>query len=471
MDPSFASAAPGQVFAQPGETLDSLPDALFHHIELRVRTEEAVGGGSATREILKYSARAADLSGVDVFLGHEAGEGGEANRVRPFLRVGKQTVEGQWFWLKSPAAGNAPVSIVDALGGGAEEAAGTATAESIELDFANPDGSGETIVRELFDRVGKQRRKAGAAPTGDQVAAATASLSLADFTTSVYDLFFTTGALDAGHLAHLAPPAPRRPDGFDVAAGLHRVGVTYTAASDALTSRVVSRSGAVTRLYLGTPRVAIVELATVNGMPRLGLDLRRERVRAAIPGFRREQLFLAQVFRGIVDGTLERVVVGATAGGAQAGPRDAVFGTSLLFELAQAQKISPVLVTPDRPTLREDLPEDGRARIEEALAEGNLVIAPERPIQFAGARRHAWWQIEPRYGATTAVTDEGLHQAVVEGTVVRTENRTYVFFRTGNGANASEQWFVFSNDAHAQTFFNAMIDRFAQAGIEGLWVL
>jgi len=472
MDPSFASAQPGQVFAEPGERFDSLPEAMYHHIELRVRTEEAVGGGVASHEVLKYSARAADLSGVDVFLGHDVGQGADANHVRPFLVVRPRTIEGEWFWLKPPTAGNSAVSMVDALGGSAQEAAGTALAEYIELDFANPDGSGETVVREVFDRIGKHRRKAGTALTDEQIAAATGSLAMVDFGRNLYDLFFTTGAIDRAHLKHLAVgPQPNR-DRFDVAAGLHRVGLAYTAVSDAMTSRVVAPSGAVARLYLDTPRVAIVELATVNGKRRLGLDLRRERVRAAIPGFRKEQLFLAQVLRGVADGTLERVVTGASAGGGLADPGKALFSTSLVFELAQAQKVGTVLLTQQGPALRDDLPEDGRARVEESLAAGNLVIAPERAIQVAGAGRYAWWQIEPRSGATTAVTDEGLYQGTVEGAIVRTENRSYVFFEvTEPGGATSEHVYVFANDQQASLFFNSMMEVWEAANYETFFTL
>ena len=66
MDPSFATAAPGKILGEPQERFDSIPEAMYHHIELRVRTEEAVGGGLPTREVLKYSARAADLSGAQL---------------------------------------------------------------------------------------------------------------------------------------------------------------------------------------------------------------------------------------------------------------------------------------------------------------------------------------------------------------------------------------------------------------------
>ena len=395
--------------------------------------------------------------------------------MRPFLVVRPRTIEGEWFPLKPATAGHAPVAIVDALGGGAEEAAGTATAESIEIDFANPDGSGETVVRQIFDRVGAHWRKAGTVPTDEQIAAAAGSRALPDLGKNLYDLFFTTGALDRAHLTHLTAGAKPKRDRFDVAAGLHRVGVTYTALSDALTSRVVAPSGAVARLYLDTPRLAIVERATVNGRTRLGLDLRRERVRAAIPGFRKEQLFLAQVLRGIADGTLERVVMRVSAGGATGDPGKAVFGTSLLFELAQAQKVGPVLLTQQGPSLRDDLPEDGRARVEESLAAGNLVIAPERAIQVAGASRYAWWQIDPRSGATTAVTDEGLNQAVlaativqvVEGAIVRTEGRSWVFFEvTEADGTASEYWTWFETDEDASLFFNGVMELWEAGGYE-----
>jgi hypothetical protein len=470
MDPSFATAEPGKVFAEPQERFDSIPEAMYHHIELRVRTEEAVGGGLPTREVLKYAARAADLSGVDVFLGHEAGQGADANRVRPLLVVRRKTTEGEWFWLKPPTAGNASVTMVDALGGAAQEAAGATTAETIEIDFANPDGSGETVIREVFDRIGKHRRAAGPALSDEQIAALTSAQSVAGFTAGLYDLFLTTGAVDPVHLTNLVVQRDTNPNRVDVSAGLHRVALAYTALSDGLTSRVVGRSGAVVRLYPDTPRLIVAELTTVNGLPQLSLDLRRERARAVVTGFRKEQLFLAQVLRGVVAGTLERAVTGASAEVRGTDPAGA-FGTSLVFELAKAQKVSPLLVTRDGPALRDDLPENGRARLEESLEAGHLVIAPQRPIQVAGASRYAWWEIEPRSGATTAVTDEGLHQATVEARVIRDkENGTTVIeVRTGNGLNARYRYYRFNNDAEMNEFISYMDYRFQKAGVEVIW--
>jgi len=142
-----------------------------------------------------------------------------------------------------------------------------------------------------------------------------------------------------------------------------------------------------------------------------------------------------------------------------------------VFELASAQKVSPVLVTRDGPALRDDLPLNGRARLEESLEAGSLVIAPQRPVQVAGVSRYAWWEIEPRYGATTAMTDEGLHQATVEAQITRDkESGTVVIeFRTGNGLNARYRYARFFNEQEANEFISFMDYRFQRSGVEVIW--
>jgi len=451
MDPSFATAAPGQVFAKPVETLDTLPDAIFHRVEVRVRVEEYTGNTPSSRDLLNYAAKAADLSGIDVFIAHESQQGSEANHVRPFLSVRQQRITGTWFSLTSP-----PI------------AAPTATAESIELTFIAPGGSRETVVRDIFDRVGRKQRRAGQSLTTDQLAAATKGIVPADFTAGLYDLFFTTGAIDAAHLAGIAAdPTPSAQDArFDAAAGLRRVGIAYTAVSDALSGRIGAESGAVGRFYLDTPRVDIAELSSQGEAFRLGLDLRKDRARAVVTGFRREHLFNAQLLRGVINGTLERIVAGFAPANGNGLSSDTVFSTSLLFEMAHAQKTPIVLLARDSSAWRSVVPDEGRARIDESLAAGNIVVVPEQPFQIGGAQRTAWWEIEPRSGVTTAVTDEGLHQAVVEGTIVRADNRTYVFFRTSSGWSRP---YVFNNANQANNFVNGMQYRFAKAGLETIW--
>src|SRR5262249_23647552 len=80
----------------------------------------------------------------------------------------------------------------------------------------------------------------------------------------------------------------------------------------------------------------------------------------------------------------------------------------------QATGIGISILAKSSDALASDVPTDVRARIDAALADGNVVVALQRPITVAGTKRFAWWQIDPRSGHTIPVTDEGLHQATAE---------------------------------------------------------
>lgn len=99
------------------------------------------------------------------------------------------------------------------------------------------------------------------------------------------------------------------------------------------------------------------------------------------------------------------------------------------------------------------------------------MIAPERPIHFAGSGRYAWWEIDPRYGTTTAVTDEGLHQATVEAGILRDDKRVGVFFRIGNGRRAIRRMYWCESEFEDNFFINQMARRLEQAGVDVIWPL
>jgi hypothetical protein len=217
---------------------------------------------------------------------------------------------------------------------------------------------------------------------------------------------------------------------------LRAIGIAYAAIVDGLLGRVADPSGRILRVYPDTPRVFVAELSAREGQPRLRFDLRRDKPRVAVSGFGREQLFIAEVLHGVIDGSVERQVIdfftdraNETAGS----PFVSQMSTSLVFERAQAAKTKAVLLSRKGASLGSDVPEDVRARVDELLAAGWVIIAPERPVDIAGARRYAWWQIDPHFGETIAVTDEGLNSSTAEGVVIRTENGTFVVrLRHGN---------------------------------------
>ncbi len=431
LDPSFASAAPGQQFAEAESTFDALPEELFHRVEMHVRVEEYVGDTSALREVVDFSANAADLSGADILLSHEAAES-EGLQVRPVLLVQQEQVIGLPFWLEVPI-GNPAGGLADALGGGGggDESTPTATAEFVELTFIAPDGRRESVVREIFDRVGKKKRSSRAKFTvADLTAVGSDAGRWESLPGAIYDFFITTGAIHVEHLRNIVERPPQSDDeNGDVGADLRMIGITFAAVSDGLLGRVVDSTGRTLRVYADTPRVYVVDASVSEGRPRLGLDLRRDRPRVVVSGFEREQLFIAEVLRGVISGTLERQVIGFFASG-DAGKPDVpdtdVMSTSLVFERARAANIKSMLLAGKGASPAPELPDDARARIQEALAAGQFIVAPIRPVDVAGAKRIAWWQINPRSGATIAVTDEGLYSGTAEGVVVRAKDGTII---------------------------------------------
>jgi hypothetical protein len=211
--------------------------------------------------------------------------------------------------------------------------------------------------------------------------------------------------------------------------------------------------------------VHIAELSVGSNDFRLTMDLRRDHARAVGTGVRKEQLFGAQVLRGVVDGHLERLLVDYL--NASEAPGSAATATamsaSLVFELAQAGKAPMVLLEKDTTALAAEVPADGRARIDDALAAGWVALAPKGPVGVAGAPRFAWWQVNRRSGSTVAVTDAGLHQATVELVMVESEQNGKVVVFEGAAAGQGQMSYAcahpsnFANAAEAYKYVNGLM--------------
>jgi hypothetical protein len=409
LDPSFATSAPGQSYAKAEATFDALPDDVFHRVDMRLRVEEGQDAQAASRVLLDYSAKAADLSGVDLFLSHMRVQSDEGTMLRPVLAVNQDTVVGLTYSVAAPPKAAAQVSggLADALAGDAESAGlPLADALFVEFDLVAPDGSKDSVVREIFNRA------AAAGPTKPE-----------EMPRAVYDFFVTTGSIQQYHVSNVSALSAQgaRPT---IGTALRMINIADAAISDALTGRIADSAGRVLRTYPDAPRISVAELSDYKGKPRLSIDLRRDRPRVAVSGFDARRLFVGEVFRGAVAAAVERQVVGLfAADNALATARWApAMSTNLVFERAQAAKIESVLLSGNSTALSKDVSADARARIDKALAAGQVVIAPKRPVEIDGDQRFAWWNVDPSSGATTAVTDEGLNQGTAEGIVTRTSS-------------------------------------------------
>lgn len=480
LDPSFASATPGTAYATSAATFDALPETLFHRVSLTVRVEEYRGAQPSTRDVLSYSTTAADLSGTDLVLVHvtersrqgAAGSGlgafapaaaGVTGQVKPLLMVKGRPVEGSPFWPRAPHRGSG-LGFGGLLGGGEEAEpapeVAVAVAEFLQFEFVAPGGARESVVREIYDLAGPALRGKGETLKASDVAARTGGGGAPRLTETFHDLFFTTGSLHGAHFENVVLPADPTPgDLVDVAASLQLANVLLASTSDAAIGRIAVPGQGVCRFYLDSPRLHVAELRLgANGM-RLSMDLRRDRARAVGSGMRKEHLFAAQVLRGVVDGHLERAVVdylGGTDGASRTGGAAGV-STSLVFDLARAAKVPTILLEKDATALAANVPPEGRARLEAALAGGHVALAPTRPVAVAGAQRFAWWQVDPRSGATIAVTDEGLHQATVEINVVESrQNGGTVVFHGIKGGRACAHPENFTNIREATRYTNEL---------------
>lgn len=418
LDPSFADAVPGRAWTRVEETLTALPDTLFHTLTLVVRVEERGEGPAVTRDLLRFTARAADLSAADLVLLHmpEAWtpEGGGAaplplgpeGGVKPVLIVGGEILVGESFrW--QPDGGGRVRSLLS--GEGLRRAASVVTAEWLVFEVAGPDGQRETVVRELWDALGPARRAAGGTRSPEDLQALAAGRRRADLTGNVYSTFVTTGRLAPVHLREVAEDPPTLPeDAVDLRAVLHRISLWQVAAADALVDRLHGR-GAGLAFYPASPRLVIAEVSGRDGVARAVIDLRRHARRLVGTEGAAGQALAAQVFRGVVEGTLERVVMETLTGGA--GP---LVSTSTLLDQARREQVPIVRVDPEARALSGEVPADARERVRDDLRRGFLVVAPARPLTVAGRPRLAWWRVEPASGLTTGVTDEGLHQTGTE---------------------------------------------------------
>lgn len=469
MDPSFADAVPGQAYAKGEAVGDVLPEALFHRVEIRVRVEEYAAGRATHRDVLRYAAKAPDLSGADLVLAHQATVAGRQgpSEVKPFLVVGQKQIPGSVFSVK-PADANATGGVLDAFGGGPEESP-LATAESVELEFVAPGGRRDLIVREIFDRIGRGRRATGEAVNAERLASA----ATADLTAGIYDFFFTTGAIDPWHLSNLAAPTEDAEDSIDVGAGLRRINTVFCAMSDRLTTRLAGANGPILRSYLDSPRVQVSEWVPQEGALRISLDLRRDTARVVTSGYTSDLSVRAQVLRGVVSGQLERIVIERftrARDGRELAVKPVV-STSSLFERARAGQVPFVLFTRDRAELGPDWPANARPRIAETIAAGQWIVAPQHPIDVDGSPRLAWWQVDPASGTTIGVTDEGLHGAQVEAAIVRMDGRGYsiAFKVNGRFISTGGRLFNFASRAQAENFVTQLGSRLTSMGDTFSW--
>jgi hypothetical protein len=147
------------------------------------------------------------------------------------------------------------------------------------------------------------------------------------------------------------------------------------------------------------------------------MDLRQDSIEALpYPGQALGMTGTFQYGRGVFESVLEGKVLELFLG-------KRALTTSYIMQEASKKKIPVRLFSENEKAELEKLgmPEHVSGRALKAMAAGAVIVIPERSIRFDGQDRWGWWQVDPKTQEVVGVLDTGLHQAMIQRTILDTE--------------------------------------------------
>jgi hypothetical protein len=166
--------------------------------------------------------------------------------------------------------------------------------------------------------------------------------------------------------------------------------------------------------YYQVPRILICSFSGDQKTSEAAVDLRQDRIEAVpLPG---QALSMKHTFlygRGVMESILEGKLLELLTG------KPALTTAALMQEAAQRGIPIRSYSSLEKENFRKMGPPGSVAeKIFSVLDSGRVVIIPEKSIEWAGQKRWGWWDVDPRTMETVGVMDTGLHQAVLERTIL-----------------------------------------------------
>jgi hypothetical protein len=193
----------------------------------------------------------------------------------------------------------------------------------------------------------------------------------------------------------------------------HLVNMIFASTSDDQTEKAAAALSVAS--WYAVPRVIITSFGGSEKGTEATIDLRQDRVESvAFPG---QAWGMSQAFqygRGVMESILEGKLLTLLT-------EKPALTTAFIMEEA-ARKNIPIRMFS---SLEKDqvkslgAPPFVRGWIEGALASESIIIVPEKPISWEGRPRWGWWLVDPRTRETVGVLDTGLHQAMLEHTILQ----------------------------------------------------
>jgi hypothetical protein len=465
LDPLLPDAKPTKAVADDATTIepDELSDDLLHLIDIRIVIEQCTKGKLKEHTVLEYTFRPSELFEQRVSFSHypmnwpkdlNLHENREdvlhslkkavldQDEWLPVLRVGHDTIfqcsiTDKGEVNKNPdresaarvggALGGIFGGAFGAFGGGApknkREKNSLLTAEWIEYQVRVPGEPVRRIRRQIFDLLGPAARqttrdlrlgklaeqawiKRGLALLGEKEILFLACRPSAEYIDQLYvkrmlaieDTFI--GVLGKPFQATVA----------ELAKTLPLPGPEYRLA---LERWELSRCRGCA--YLDYPNVLSYDRSLRLGTnddvsSHHGFDIVCNRV-AVVPQSNIDT-YLVRLEQGVLDTNAESLLMDESA--------DCLKNTGLVYARARAQTVEWLALRDktDPAWRMVELPQDIRFRIERDLADGYVVVTPNRPILFRGQELVGWWRVDPKTGETLGIGANGAGQGIAEYTDV-----------------------------------------------------
>lgn len=447
LDPAFALAQVGdrfvssdQIATDGTDQIVEIPDALRHKVIFQVKVEQfsqltAIHQGLETVTPLNVTLNAVELVGEPVSLFHLVNTEASGGLVfsafqhvyTPLLNVGGQEYIGDTFqeYLSSFPLGSVFVSGV-----------------WVVLETRAPDGTGMTYERDLVDRLGYAARHGAGNVLVDLAVSANSIpainpfdvltmlvapgwLSQDAFDQRIPELLAQQAAIQQvqDELAALDPTSSAAQELVREAQGLFLQGVADTLGAQLfqyyLLADEFSRSAgaaALTRVYADAPRLvtlgqAVVQPADPEDPPnvQIAMDLVQPALRTVVSPFQAAAMATtAPGILSLIASTTEHELLRALD------DSTTLISVQEVFEAAAAQGIPTVAIGAENlDDLADlDLSAEARARIQQAVERGQLVLTPAQMVTIGPETTVGWYEFDVETGAFVDTMENGRHSAI-----------------------------------------------------------
>jgi hypothetical protein len=166
--------------------------------------------------------------------------------------------------------------------------------------------------------------------------------------------------------------------------------------------------------YYDLPRIIIYSVESNGKSVKTSMDLRQDSM-SAIP-YPGQALGMAETFlygRGVSESVLEGKILELFLG------QKTLTTAGIMLKTAQRNVPIRLYSEMEKDELEKlAMPEHVQNRALKAISSGSILIVPGKSIRFQGQDRWGWWEVAPQTMEVIGVLDTGLHQAMLQRTIL-----------------------------------------------------